>query len=197
MREKEAELLLVAAHLLDYPNNKTIEMVQEWINTSNHWSMERNQLQLLIRPFQMMSFIELEKLYVNTFDLKAEIGLYLTAYEVGDSNKRGASLIQLQKKINQAGFERNDKELADYIPMLYELIAIMEETDDAIRLWKRLGTVTQTIYQNIPKTNLYFPIFELLMTYVFEAPSDKELEEMERNRETTDLAELPYPIMYN
>ncbi|MFC4386894.1 nitrate reductase molybdenum cofactor assembly chaperone [Gracilibacillus marinus] len=197
MREKEAELLLVAAHLLDYPSKQTIEMVQEWINTSNHWSMERNQLQLLIRPFQMMSFIELEKLYVNTFDLKAEIGLYLTAYEVGDSNKRGASLIQLQKIINQAGFERNDKELADYIPMLYELIAIMEETDDAIRLWKRLGTVTQTIYQNIPKTNLYFPIFELLMTYVFEAPSDKELEEMERNRETTDLAELPYPIMYN
>lgn len=166
MKQKEAELLIIAARLLDYPSKKSLEYALAWTRQSTIWSKDQERVVNVLSPLQKMNFLELEKLYVDTFDLKAKIGLYLTAHEIGDSPKRGAALVKLQKIINQAGFDRRDGELADYMPMLYELVAVMDETDDAIRLWKRLGNATQIIYNQLPENNPYYPLISLLMTDV-------------------------------
>lgn len=197
MKQKEAELLLVAARLLDYPNEESIQFAKDWIKQSTAWSDQQDELSDMIAPLERLSMLELEKLYVNTFDLKAKLGLYLTAHEFGDSPKRGAALIKLQKIISQAGYERVEEELADFIPMLYELIAVMAETNDTIRVWKRLGNVTEIIHNQLPESNPYYPLINRLMQDIFQAPTKEELKQMEQEREEADLEELPYPIMYN
>lgn len=197
MKQKEAELLLVAARLLEYPNEENIQFAKGWIKQSAVWSDQQDMLNRIMEPLDSLPILELEKLYVNTFEFKAKTGLYLTAHEFGDSPKRGAALIRLQNIISQAGFQRVDDELADYIPMLYELVAVMEETNDTIRLWKRLGNVTQILKDQLPDTNPYYPLINRLMQDVFQAPTEEEIIMMEQNREKADLEELPYPIMYN
>ncbi|SER64265.1 respiratory nitrate reductase chaperone NarJ [Gracilibacillus ureilyticus] len=197
MKQQEAELLIIAARLLAYPDEKTIPSVNSLINHSVISAEQKNKLDKAISRLEDIPLLDLEKLYVHTFDLKAKTGLYLSAYEFGDSPKRGAALIKLQKIINQAGYERADGELADYIPMLYELVAVMDETDETIRLWKRLGNVTQIILEQLPEDNPYHQLIGLLMEDVFQAPTKTEIKKMEQNREEADLDELPYPIMYN
>src|SRR5699024_1918423 len=139
---------------------------------------------------------DLRKLYVSTFDLRAKNGLYLTAHELGDSNKRGAALIKMQKIINQAGYDRIDDDLADYIPMLFEFLAVAPDSQDNERLIRRLAVAVQRIMENLPDENPYFNFLQVLMDVVFPRPTKKEIERLEFEREEADLEELPYPIMY-
>jgi len=138
----------------------------------------------------------IQELYVQTFDLKTNSGLYLTAYELGDSNMRGAALIRLQKMINEAGFERDDADLADYIPMLLEFLAVADTTDGTERLQKRVGVAVHYMKERMAGDNPYTNIVALLTDYIFEKPSEEEIKELVSGREEADLEELPYPIMY-
>jgi nitrate reductase delta subunit len=99
--------------------------------------------------------------------------------------------------INEAGFDRLDGELADYIPMLYEFLAVAQENPAVERLKRRLAAATFRISENIEEKNPYALVFKRLMMDVFLAPSVEELENLKKERETADLEELPYPLMYD
>ena len=64
-----------------------------------HQGSIRKEVLKRIDPLFEMSEKELQELYVETFDYKEKTNLYLTAHELGDSRKRGAALIKLQKLI--------------------------------------------------------------------------------------------------
>src|SRR5690606_31285869 len=134
---------------------------------------------------------EIQEMYVATFDLKAKTGMYLTAHELGDSNKRGAALIKLQKIINQAGFERVDEELVDYIPMLLEFLSIAPEIKEKERLEYRMAIALERIRKNLEEETPYAKIIRILMNRVFPNPSREEIEQLENNREEADVEELP------
>ncbi|WP_400263951.1 hypothetical protein [Staphylococcus nepalensis] len=65
--------------------------------------------------------------------------------------------------ISQAGLERDEKQLADYLPSLYELLAV--STDEKIhnKLMKRLGKATWQVNQSLDKKNPYKNILNLLL----------------------------------
>src|SRR5699024_5797587 len=127
---------------------------------------------------------------------KSKLGLYLTAHELGDSSKRGAALIKLQKIINEAGFEREGNELADYMPMLFEFLAVVPDTSNHERLYRRLAVALQRMLNNMEESNPYVGILQILMEVVFPQPTKDEVVMLEFDREEADLEELPYPIMY-
>ena len=133
---------------------------------------------------------------METFDYKDNTNLYLTAHELGDSRKRGAALIELQKQIHEAGYECDTKELADYIPMLLELLAVAPEEEKISNLSGRLAYAMDRILTNLPSSNPYKKAMELVMMFVFEAPELEEIAKLEILREEADLNELPYPLMY-
>lgn len=70
---------------------------------------------------------ELREIYVWTFDWKEKTRLYLTAHELGDSRERRAALILLQHIVRDAGFMMPSGELCDFIPLLYELLAVRSD----------------------------------------------------------------------
>ncbi|WP_186577035.1 nitrate reductase molybdenum cofactor assembly chaperone [Aquibacillus kalidii] len=196
MKEYQSDLLLMASRLLSYPSNEDREIILDGMAEIEVPKDLRVKLEEAVDTVCRVSLPELQETYVETFDLKEKLGLYLSAHEFGDSPKRGAALIKLQKIINQAGYEREEGELADYIPMLYEFLAVSGETADSERLFKRLSCVTQRILNHLTDDSPYRFIFSVMMEYVFEAPTKQELQDMETNREQADLEELPYPIMY-
>ncbi|WP_346200748.1 nitrate reductase molybdenum cofactor assembly chaperone [Caldifermentibacillus hisashii] len=199
MNNEKRTILVISARLLDYPANgikNLINDIEELVENLIAKTDVKEEIRQMYKPLSDFNDTEIQELYVETFDLKTKLGLYLTAHELGDSSRRGAALIKLQKIINQSGFERTGEELADYIPMLLEFLAVAPENHETNRLQKRLGVVINYMLENVNQQNPYGGIFKVLMKHVFPTPTKEEIEQLELGREEADLEELPYPIMY-
>jgi nitrate reductase molybdenum cofactor assembly chaperone NarJ/NarW len=199
MTDEEKIILIILSRLLDYPEQALLEGYPEFEEylTEHVGSVgKRKEILKRITPLFNLSLLELQELYVETFDYKDKTGLYLTAHELGDSRKRGAALIKLQKLVCEGGFEYQGKEIVDYIPMLLELLAFAPEGENFTRLSRRLAFAIHRIKLNLPESNPYQKVVDLLLMFVFEAPDAEELTRLENEREEADLEELPYPMMY-
>ncbi|WP_241536032.1 nitrate reductase molybdenum cofactor assembly chaperone [Indiicoccus explosivorum] len=190
-------LLIAASRLLSYPAGDDERDVLDCLTEMEAPAEIRQQALAAADAIYSIPLKERMELYVATFDLKTECGLYLSAHEFGDSPKRGAALIRLQKIIGESGYERTDGELSDFIPLLFEFTAVAGAHMEKGRLMKRLGAVTQRIADHLSEEHPYRRILMVLMDAVFEAPTEEELKKMEMDREEADLEDLPYPIMYN
>ncbi|HLS60361.1 MAG TPA: nitrate reductase molybdenum cofactor assembly chaperone [Virgibacillus sp.] len=199
MNEDKRVILIIASHLLGYPADDFVEESKAMERLMREHTQSDEIKQNLIKayaPLLRLSPQERKELYVETFDLKDKLGLYLTAHELGDSTKRGAALIKLQTVVKDAGFEQVEKELGDYMPMLFEFLAVGSETEEYDRLYKRLAVAVQRMANHIDEENPYASILTFLMQDVFPSPTKEEIEQLANNREEADLDELPYPLMY-
>lgn len=199
MNNENKAILAILARVLDYPDQTFVdEQSAVYAYIDKHVISEATKQEVFsrIQPLYELAIKDLQELYVGTFDQRESTNLYLTSHELGDSKKRGAALIQLQKLICEAGYEYVGKELADYIPMLLELLAVGPADKDFLLLAKRVGYAIQRILNNLPPDNLYFGAVEVLVMYVFEKTAPEKISYLEELREQADLDELPYPMMY-
>lgn len=198
MEIQERALVMIASKLLVYPDDLFFndwEAIKGCLEEQEHATAVFKGLETAMATLGSLPLTELRKLYVATFDLREKCGLYLTAHELGDSPKRGAALIKLQKQINLAGYERVDDELADFIPMLLEFLAVAPVDEANSRLIKRLAVAIHRIKQSLSKENPYLLILSTL-TLIFPEPTREDIKKLEFNREEADLEELPFPLMY-
>jgi len=198
MDQEKKAILLLASRLLSYPEEGFKEEEQEIDAFMEEYigSPEiRDELKSAYAPLVRIPMQLRKELYVETFDLKSKTGLYLTAHELGDSPKRGAAIIKLQNILRQAGFQHVEGELADYIPLLFEFLAVSDESEEHPRLVRRLAVALKRINDHIQE-NSYAGILQVLMKYVFPEPKQEEIERLKFEREEADLEEMPYPIMY-
>lgn len=190
--------LAVAAKLLGYPDDVYPQMLRETVEAVLEVEdlALKNRLELVIQPLQSLPLRELREQYVWTFDWKEKTGLYLTAHELGDSRERGAALILLQHIIGDAGYAAAAGELADYMPLLYELLAMRPDHVHVRALELRLAVATKRVADHLPEDSPYRELFVYLMEEVFGEPSEEDIRRLEAKREQADLDELPYPILY-
>jgi nitrate reductase delta subunit len=66
---------------------------------------------------------EVQRHYVETFDLRRRSGLYLTYYLHGDTRRRGMALLMLQQRYRVHGLRVADGELPDLLPIVLEFAA--------------------------------------------------------------------------
>ncbi|MFS0862909.1 nitrate reductase molybdenum cofactor assembly chaperone [Fredinandcohnia sp. 179-A 10B2 NHS] len=199
MNNESKAIAVIMSRVLDYPTQELLEGyqdIEEFVTEQVSSIRMRNEILERVKPLFEYSLLDLQQLYVDTFDYKDKTGLYLTAHELGDSRKRGAALIKLQKLICEAGFEYEGQEIVDYIPMLLELLAHAPEGENFERLSRRLAFAIHRILKHLPESNPYQRAVDLLMMFVFEAPETEEILILENEREEADLEELPYPMMY-
>lgn len=198
MNDQQRACLLIASRLLSYPANTEEEQAD--IHECIEESIDSNALKMRLYAASSSIFdldeLERQEIYVSTFDLRSKLGLYLTGHEFGDSNKRGAAIIQLQNTISKAGLDRVDDELADFIPMLFEFLVVTPENENNIRLVRRLAVAIQRMKDNISGDNPYAIILYVLMEFIFDEPTKEEIEKLKFDREEADLEDLPYPMLY-
>src|SRR5699024_9977731 len=190
--------LLIASHLLSYPENTEEERadIHECIEENIASNALRIRLYAATSSILDLDEHERKEIYVSTFDLRSKLGLYLTGHEYGDSNKRGPAIIQMQNIISKAGFNRVDDELADYIPMLFEYLAVSPDDENTDRLIRRLAVAVQRMTDHISGDNPYAIILYVVMEFIFDEPTKEEIEKLEFDREEADLEDLPYPMLY-
>jgi nitrate reductase molybdenum cofactor assembly chaperone NarJ/NarW len=147
--------------------------------------------------------------YVATFDFNEARALYLTAHELGDSRRRGQTLLDLRATMRAAGFEPPEGELPDYLPLLLEFVSAAPPDVDMSALERRLGLVCAQIYAELAPEDPYRMLFgalsALLPAVASEAPDGpaapaRTARAPGRPRfplhEQADTAELPYPLRY-
>jgi nitrate reductase delta subunit len=67
--------------------------------------------------------LDLERHYVQVFDLTRRCGLYLTYYALGDRRERGQALVRLRVLYRECGLPQEGAELPDYLPVVLEFAA--------------------------------------------------------------------------
>ncbi|OPA73332.1 nitrate reductase molybdenum cofactor assembly chaperone [Paenibacillus selenitireducens] len=199
MNEQQRKILAVASRVVGYPED-TFSSERQILLQAIHEEVEQEELKhklvQALEPLYALSLQELQEQYVQTFDWKEKTGLYLTAHELGDSRDRGAALILLQHIIADAGYEPAAGELADYIPALYELIAVAPDNVHLKALQRRLAVATNRIAGLLSEEHPYAPIFHMVLDDVLGKPSAEDIQKLDQSREQTDLEDMPYPILY-
>lgn len=126
----------VVSLLLDYPDEQLIErsaMLREVV--SELPVPIKRPLGRLLDHLTSTPLGELQRDYVETFDLTRRRALHLTYFTHGDTRKRGVALVQFKQAYRKFGVEIDEHELPDHLCVLLEFGAL-HDLDTA---WKLLN----------------------------------------------------------
>ena len=169
-------LYKIISNLLDYPDREIIENLDELIQIiDNSFEINRSEKESLLTFINWMSgqsVIEIQQEYVKTFDMTPEHSLHLTHHIFGDDKERGPALIDLQEHFKKEGFEMKPGEIPDYLPLLLEYVATLDEHDSGAFL-ADANKIIKILSKNLSKANSPF------------AELTKILENRARTAETT------------
>jgi nitrate reductase delta subunit len=108
--------------LLQYPDERMLsarEAIKDSVDELPG-SFERDRIRRFLDYWLNTPPTQLQKEYVETFDLARRSALYLSYYVHGDTRKRGVSLLRLKKMYSAAGLVKEEGELPDYLPVMLE-----------------------------------------------------------------------------
>jgi len=129
LSERDQRLLWrIAALLLDYPNAHTLELTDQLSAATTELPIPLGAPVLdFLRDFQDADLMQLAMRYVETFDMRRRASLHLTYYAYGDTRKRGMALLRFKHAYRQAGMQLGDSELPDYLPLVLEFAATIDQ----------------------------------------------------------------------
>ncbi len=118
----------IAALLLDYPNAPTLAMTDQLIMAAGELpDSVRESLLHVLHEFRTADPMQLAVRYVETFDMRRRASLHLTYYAYGDTRKRGMALLRFKHAYRQAGLQLGDGELPDFLPLVLEFAATIDQ----------------------------------------------------------------------
>jgi nitrate reductase delta subunit len=125
-RRDDRVVHLVAARCLDYPRDELVEsrpMLTEALAEQGD-SAGARELAPLLEHLGSRPLAELQRAYVDTFDLSRKHALYLSYWTDGDTRRRGEVLGRFKAAYRRSGFLVDTHgELPDYLPMVLEFAA--------------------------------------------------------------------------
>jgi nitrate reductase delta subunit len=125
-RRDDRVVHLVAARCLDYPRDDLVEslpMLTEAVAEQGD-SPGARELTPLLEHLGSRPLADLQRAYVDTFDLSRKHALYLSYWTDGDTRRRGEVLGRFKAAYRRSGFLVDTHgELPDYLPMVLEFAA--------------------------------------------------------------------------
>jgi nitrate reductase delta subunit len=142
--------------LLDYPSQdllNNLPELQAFVEQSLEIDQaERLALHAFLAHLTSKSVTDLQADYVQTFDMTAEHSLHLTHHLFGDDKNRGPALIDLGELYKDYGVEVVSKELPDYLPLILEFAAYLDENEATVFL-SDAKKVFAVLTENLQKAN--------------------------------------------
>lgn len=123
-RTQRARVHMLVSLLLDYPDQQWFERLDVCEGHLSEIPVQFAQpLREFIEQSRSLGSTEVQRLYVQTFDLKRKCSLYLSYFATGDTRKRGTALVTFLEAYRATGWEFNADELPDYLPAVLEFSA--------------------------------------------------------------------------
>ncbi|MBF0470395.1 MAG: nitrate reductase molybdenum cofactor assembly chaperone [Gammaproteobacteria bacterium] len=156
----------ILARLLDYPVQGLkdhMDEIRTAIANEPEISDEESQaIEPFLKHLAQSELMELEKAYVQTFDMVPEHSLHLTHHLFGDDRGRGPALVDLGEHYNGMGLKAKEGELPDYLPLILEYVSTLEEIEVQIFLADAAKVLT-VIAANLEKSHSrYAPLLRLV-----------------------------------
>ncbi len=134
-------LCAVASLVLRYPSEDVVarradiaDIVIEAADASTATGLRR-----FLDWWQAMPTAELQRAYVETFDLHKRCCLYLSYYLYGDRRQRGQEFVRLKHVVEALGYRFAGRELPDFLPLLLEFAAREPVAGCAVLAEHRVG----------------------------------------------------------
>ncbi|MEZ0448825.1 nitrate reductase molybdenum cofactor assembly chaperone [Cellulomonas sp. ICMP 17802] len=125
----------IAALLLEYPTEELVARVPDLRAISPTPAFDPVLDHLAATPLDALTAE-----YVDTFDLRRKICLYLTYYAYGDTRERGMALLAFKRAFRAAGLEVSADELPDHLCVVLEFSATADvEAGTRLLLEHRAG----------------------------------------------------------
>lgn len=125
----------ILSALLEYPDQELIDNLHE-INklldeTVDTDVVEWESIRQFVSWLGNGDLTEMQASYVKTFDMTPEHSLHLTHHLFGDDNdrNRGPALIDLGELYKDYGVKTVNNELPDYLPLVLEFVAMLEDNE--------------------------------------------------------------------
>jgi nitrate reductase molybdenum cofactor assembly chaperone NarJ/NarW len=131
MNQDKRLVLQAASVLLQYPYDRLhaqLPVVTAAVE-SLPAGTPRARLAAFIGYVRRTAPTELERHYVETFDLRRRCCLYLTWWTDGETRRRGMALARLKDRYRARGLELASGELPDFLPVVLEFAAIGDLPD--------------------------------------------------------------------
>ncbi|MDH5785136.1 MAG: nitrate reductase molybdenum cofactor assembly chaperone [Chromatiales bacterium] len=156
----------VLARLLDYPAPELrshLEEIRDVVAKELEISgEEREVIGEFVAHLEQTELMDLEREYVQTFDMVPEHSLHLTHHLFGDDRGRGPALVDLGEHYKGMGLEAREGELPDYLPLILEYVSTLEEIEAQIFLADAAKVLT-VIAANLEKAqSRYAPLLRLV-----------------------------------
>lgn len=161
-------LYKIVSALLDYPGQDLLDAIDEIRaevgKSPDIDASEKDALRRFLDHLSQQSLTELQASYVKTFDLTPEHSLHLTHHLFGDDNdrNRGPALIDLGELYKDYGIETTTNELPDYLPLILEFAAMLEDTE-ATAFLADANKVLTVLADNLAKAGSpYAPLLSIV-----------------------------------
>jgi nitrate reductase delta subunit len=161
-------LYKILSVLLDYPSQDLLdagaELRAEIARNPGIDTSEKDALRKFVDHLAQEPLTELQASYVKTFDLTPEHSLHLTHHLFGDDNdrNRGPALIDLGELYKDYGIETTTNELPDYLPLVLEFAAMLEDTE-ATAFLADANKVLTVLADNLAKAGSpYAPLLSII-----------------------------------
>ena len=156
----------VLARLLDYPVPELkshVDEIREVVaSEAAITEQEREVIGEFVDHVAQAELLELEKEYVQTFDMVPEHSLHLTHHLFGDDRGRGPALVDLGEHYKGMGWEAKEGELPDYLPLILEYVSTLDEVAARIFLADAAKVLTE-VAANLEKSHSrYAPLLRLV-----------------------------------
>ena len=150
--------------LLDYPDEAMMAALPE-LRTELGRDIEADEkavLEHFIQHLEGLDLTEAKAAYVQTFDLTPSHALHLTHHLFGDDKNRGPALIDLTEFYKEFGLEIASNELPDYLPLVMEFSAQLQEEEIGLFLSQWTKVLNQ-LASNLEEANSpYAPLVRLV-----------------------------------
>ena len=150
--------------LLDYPDEAMMAALPE-LRAELGRDIEADEkavLEHFIQHLEGLDLTEAKAAYVQTFDLTPSHALHLTHHLFGDDKNRGPALIDLTEFYKEFGLEIASNELPDYLPLVMEFSAQLQEEEIGLFLSQWTKVLNQ-LASNLEEANSpYAPLVRLV-----------------------------------
>lgn len=117
----------VASWCLEYPDTTLVERVPLLRSALAEQQVE--DLDGFLEELETLPLGELQRRYVDVFDLSRKHALYLSYWTDGDTRRRGEVLAGFKQRYRASGFLVDTRgELPDFLPLVLEFAAVADPT---------------------------------------------------------------------
>ncbi|WP_037586819.1 nitrate reductase molybdenum cofactor assembly chaperone [Stenoxybacter acetivorans] len=125
---------------------------------------QAGSLKTLTDTLRQGDLIELQEVYVNTFDRSPAHSLHLFEHLHGEDRARGQAMVDLLEEYGKYGVELDANELPDYLPLFLEFLSVCPADKAENLLGEAVHVIAHVGNQLAKSSSPYAAVFEALLS---------------------------------